>query len=190
DSALGRIDPRPPEAFGPGTLPPPYLRLVFVLRDPTPALPFYEAALTLDLFPRPIKRDTTYYLFNTNPGMRELVRQGRAPEFFLGNTGTFIESEGDVLLTAYQIAREDSLRSWVRFGRIDTVQVEPFLLVFYEGRFEVVLSPSKWDPGWSRYPNEKLHFRGRFRVPVVLWETVYRCWREGKDCLRVEVHTF
>ncbi|MDQ7041209.1 MAG: hypothetical protein Q9M35_09730, partial [Rhodothermus sp.] len=89
----------------------------------------------------------------------------------------------------YRIAREDSLRSWVRFGRIDTVQVEPFLLVFYEGRFEVVLSPNSWDPGWSRYPNEKLHFRGRFRVPVVLWETVYRCWREGKDCLRVEVRT-
>ncbi len=140
-----------------------YSMLFFILRDPTPALPFYDATLYLQLFPRPIKLDTTYYLFNTDPGMRELVAQGRAPAFFLGNTGTLIESEGDVLIGAYWIAREDSLRSWVRFSRIDTVQTEPFLLVFYEGRFELVLSPFNRDPAWSRYPNAKLHFQERFQ---------------------------
>ncbi|SHK18776.1 hypothetical protein [Rhodothermus profundi] len=189
NSARGMIELRPPEAFGPGTLPPPYLMLEFVLRDPTPALPFYEAKLTLDVWARPPRVDTTYYLFNTDPYLRKFVAQGRWPESSLGRMGSFGESEGDVRLTNYWIAREDSLRSWVRFSRIDTVQTEPFLLVFYEGRFEVVVSPVGWDPGWSRYPNAKLHFQGRFRVPVVLWETVYRCWREGKDCLRVEVRT-
>ncbi len=82
DSALGTIELRPPEAFGPGTLPPPYLMLVFVLRDPTPALPFYKAKLSLDVWARPPRADTTYYLFNTDPGIRELVAQGRAPAFF------------------------------------------------------------------------------------------------------------
>ncbi len=80
------------------------------------------------------------------------------------------------------------MRSWVRFSWIDTVQVEPFLLGVLQGRFEVVLSTIHRSIR-SRYPDAKLHFRGRFRVPVVLWETVYRCWREGKDCLCVPVRT-
>ncbi len=164
-----------------------YLVLFFILRDPTPALPFYEAILYLDLFPRPLQTDTTYYLFNSNPRERERVARGY-PENFLGRMGMFRETEGDVALGAYWIAREDSLRSWVRFDRIDTVQVEPFLLVFYEGRFEVVLSPFSREPAWSRYPNAKLHFQGRFRVPAVTWDYLHRCWRE-RNCLRVEVRT-
>ncbi len=97
--------------------------------------------------------------------------------------------EGDVLLTSYVIAREDSLQAWVRFVRIDTVQTEPFLLVFYEGSFELMLWPGTWDPAWSRYPKEKLHFAGRFRVPAMPWDYVYRCWQERYCPLRVRLRT-
>ncbi len=165
-----------------------YLVLSFFLRDPTPELPFYKARLSLNLYEKPLKIDTTYYLFNSNPRERERVANGY-PENFLGRMGILRESEGDVNLGAYWIAREDSLRSWVRFSQIDTVQTEPFLLVFYEGRFEVVLSPFSRDPAWSRYPNEKLHFAGRFRVPAVPWEYVYRCWQERYCPLRVRLRT-
>ncbi|GEM_PF-3854545 len=65
---------------------------------------------------------------------------------------------------------------------------EPFLLVFYEGDFEGVLSPIHRSIR-SRYPNAKLHFQGRFRVPAVTWDYLHRCWRE-RNCLRVEVRTF
>ena len=188
DSVRGRIDPRPPEAFGPGTLPPAYLMLSFILRDPMPELPFYEATLDLEVWAKPPQTDTTYYLFNSDPYMRELVAHGTESEKSLGLMGSFGESEGDVSLTNYWIAREDSLRSWVRFSRIDTVQTEPFLLVFYEGRFEVVVSPVSWDPAWSRYPNEKLHFVGRFRVPAVTWDYLHRCW-QARNCLRVRLRT-
>lgn len=189
DSALGTIELRPPEAFGPGTLPPAYLLLSFIVRDPTPELPFYEAKLRLHIWERPPRTDTTYYLFNSHPYMRELVAHGTESEKSLGLMGSFGEVEGDVRLTNYWIAREDSLRSWVRFDRIDTVQTEPFLLVFYEGRFELVVSPVSWDSAWSRYPNEKLHFEGRFRVPAVPWEYVYRCWQERYCPLRVRLRT-
>jgi hypothetical protein len=189
DSALGTIELRPPEAFGPGTLPPAYLLLSFIVRDPTPELPFYEAKLRLHIWERPPRTDTIYYLFNSHPYMRELVAHGTESEKSLGLMGSFGEVEGDVRLTNYWIAREDSLRSWVRFDRIDTVQTEPFLLVFYEGRFELVVSPVSWDSAWSRYPNEKLHFEGRFRVPAVPWEYVYRCWQERYCPLRVRLRT-
>ncbi|MDQ7041729.1 MAG: hypothetical protein Q9M35_12405 [Rhodothermus sp.] len=77
------------------------------------------------------------------------------------------------------------MRSWVHFSRIDTVQVEPFLLVFCEGNFDVGLAPiHRSIRSW--YPNAKLHFR----VPAVTWDYLHRCWREGKDCLRVEIRTF
>ena len=188
DSVRGRIDPRPPEAFGPGTLPPAYLMLSFILRDPTPELPFYEATLDLEVWAKPPQTDTTYYLFNSDPYMRELVARGERPEQALGLMGSFGESEGDVSLAGYRIAREDSLRSWVRFSRIDTVQTEPFLLVFYEGRFEVVVSPVSWDPAWSRYPDEKLHFVGRFRVPAVTWDYLRQCGK-ARNCLRVRLRT-
>ncbi len=166
-----------------------YLGTNFILSDPTAELPFYEARLRLDLYEKPLQTTTIYYLFNSNPFEREKVAGGELPESFLGRSGSLSEIDGDLGISSYWIAREDSLRSWVRFSRIDTVQTEPFLLVFYEGDFEVVLSPIHRSVR-SRYPNAKLHFQGRFRVPVVLWETVYRCWREGKDCLRVEVRTF
>ena len=164
-----------------------YLVLFFTLRDPTPKLPFYEAVLSLSLYEKPLKPDTTYYLFNSNPRERERVANGY-PESFLGRSGKLSESDWDVYLGAYWIAREDSLRSWVRFSRIDTVQTEPFLLVFYEGSFEVVLSPFSRDPAWSRYPNEKLHFVGRFRVPAVTWDYLHRCW-QARNCLRVRLQT-
>ncbi|SHK07306.1 hypothetical protein [Rhodothermus profundi] len=88
----------------------------------------------------------------------------------------------------YWIAREDSLQSWVRFSRIDTVQTEPFLLVFYEGSFELMLSPD-FRSYRSRYPDAKLHFVGRFRVPAVPWDYLHRCGRE-RNCLPVPVRTF
>ncbi|SHL03402.1 hypothetical protein [Rhodothermus profundi] len=165
-----------------------YLVLFFTLRDPTPALPFYEAVLSLSLYEKPLQTNTTYYLFNSNPYLRKLVANGTYTKEVLGEMGRFRETEGDVFLAAYWIAREDSLRSWVRFDRIDTVQVEPFLLVFYEGAFEVVLSPFSRDPAWSRYPDAKLHFQGRFRVPAVTWDYLHRCWRE-RNCLRVGLRT-
>ncbi|WP_054686126.1 hypothetical protein [Rhodothermus marinus] len=164
-----------------------YLILFFTLRDPMPELPFYEAVLSLSIYEKPLKPDTTYYLFNSNPHERERVANGY-PENFLGRMGMLSESEGDAYLGAFWIAREDSLRSWVRFSQIDTVQTEPFLLVFYEGRFEVVLSPFSRDPAWSRYPNEKLHFAGRFRVPAVTWEYLSQCGK-ARNCLRVRLRT-
>ncbi len=163
-----------------------YLILFFTLRDPTSELPFYEAVLSLSLYEKPLKADTTYYLFNSNPRERERVANGY-PEYFLGRMGAFGEIDGDVGLSSYWIAREDSLRSWVRFDRIDTVQTEPFLLVFYEGSFEVVLSPFHRSLR-SRYPNEKLHFVGRFRVPAVTWDYLHRCW-QARNCLRVRLQT-
>ncbi|WP_397546551.1 hypothetical protein ABUL39_11405 [Rhodothermus marinus] len=182
DSALGALDlilDNDERAY--------HLELSFFLRDPTPALPFYEARLSLRLYEKPLKTDTTYYLFNSNPRERERVANGY-PENFLGRMGILSETDWDVYLGAYWIAREDSLRSWVRFSRIDTVQTEPFLLVFYEGSFEVVLSPFSREPAWSRYPNEKLHFAGRFRVPAVTWDYLYRCW-QARNCLRVRLRT-
>ncbi|WP_054685888.1 hypothetical protein [Rhodothermus marinus] len=186
DSALGALDlifdsgPLVGERYE-------YLGLSFILRDPTPELPFYEAVLWLSLYEKPLKSDTTYYLFNSNPHERERVANGY-PENFLGRMGMLSESEGDAYLGAFWIAREDSLRSWVRFSQIDTVQTEPFLLVFYEGSFEVVLSPFSRDPAWSRYPNEKLHFAGRFRVPAVTWEYLHQCGK-ARNCLRVRLRT-
>ncbi len=164
-----------------------YLSLYFILHEPTLNLPFYEAILILKLYEKPLEIDTTYYLFNSDPLNREKVERGY-PETILGKTGMLTEGDGDVYLGAYWIAREDSLRSWVRFSRIDTVQTEPFLLVFYEGSFEVVLSPFSRDPAWSRYPDEKLHFVGRFRVPAVTWDYLRQCGK-ARNCLRVRLRT-
>ncbi len=165
-----------------------YLILFFTLRDPTLELPFYEAVLSLSLYEKPLKTDSTYYLFNSNPYFRRLVANGTYTEDVLGEMARLGEVEGDVSLGSYWIAREDSLRSWVRFSRIDTVQTEPFLLVFYEGSFEVVLSPFSRDPAWSRYPDEKLHFVGRFRVPAVTWDYLRQCGK-ARNCLRVRLRT-
>ncbi|SHL08948.1 hypothetical protein [Rhodothermus profundi] len=164
-----------------------YLGTNFILSNPTADLPFYEARLRLDLYEKPLQTTTIYYLFNSNPFEREKVTNGELPEIFLGRSGSLSEIDGDLGISSYWIAREDSLRSWVRFSRIDTVQTEPFLLVFYEGRFEMVLSPFHRSIR-SRYPDAKLHFQGRFRVPAVTWNYFRRCWRE-RNCLRVEVRT-
>ncbi len=76
----------------------------------------------------------------------------------------------------------------MRFDWIDTGQTEPFLLVFYEGRFELVLSPFDREPAWSRYPDEKLHFVGRFRAPTVTWDYLRQCGK-ARNCLRVRLRT-
>lgn len=163
-----------------------HLGLRFVMNDSTPELPFYQAVLMLDLYEKPLRVDTTYYLFNAHPYYREAVANGTYAEEELGRMGRLSEHDWQIYLGSYWIAREDSLQSWVRFSRIDTVQTEPFLLVFYEGVFEVVLAPFERSADWSRYPEAKLHFRGRFGIPAVTWQYLNRCERQ-RNCLRTHL---